>query len=128
MSNQAFKSDFARLIKKAGDRANEVVRASALGLQASMVARAPVDTGRFKSNFMCGISAPNLDTSAAAGIDALGPTASALNGWKPGQTIWLTNNLPYARRLEFGWSKQAPAGVVRLALQEFKLDIAEKAK
>jgi hypothetical protein len=31
----------------------------------------------------------------------------------------LVNNLKYARRIEYGWSGQAPAGVVRPAIMEF---------
>ncbi len=32
--------------------------------------------------------------------------------------IYIMNNLPYARALEYGHSKQAPAGVVRITLAE----------
>jgi hypothetical protein len=36
-----------------------------------------------------------------------------------GQKIFLTNALPYAIRLENGWSKtQAPQGMVKLSLAE----------
>jgi len=34
--------------------------------------------------------------------------------------IYLTNNLPYAQRLEEGYSQQAPAGMVALTIQEFQ--------
>jgi hypothetical protein len=33
--------------------------------------------------------------------------------------IYLTNALPYARRLEYGWSKQAPSGMVRISAMRF---------
>ena len=33
--------------------------------------------------------------------------------------VWI-NNLPYAQRLEDGWSKQAPSGMVGLAVREFR--------
>lgn len=36
-----------------------------------------------------------------------------------GDVLYLVNNLPYAQRLEYGWSSQAPAGVVRLTAMEF---------
>lgn len=114
-----FAADLNKLCKRAGDKAEMVVRKTALELQSGMIEMSPVDTGRFKGNWQCGIGAMNADTSAAPGSDAEGRTQAVLAGWKPGQTIWLTNSLPYARRLENGWSKQAPAGVVRLTVQAY---------
>ena len=32
--------------------------------------------------------------------------------------IYIQNNLPYANRLENGWSNQAPAGMVALTIAE----------
>ena len=37
---------------------------------------------------------------------------------KPYDTTWITNNIPYGEAVEFGHSKQAPAGMVRLSLSE----------
>jgi hypothetical protein len=49
-----------------------------------------------------------------------------LTGWKLGQTIFLSNSMPYSKRLEFGWSKHAPApnGIVRLTVQNYSAAIA----
>ena len=35
-----------------------------------------------------------------------------------GQTIWISNNVPYAQRLEHGWSLKAPSGMVEITLRE----------
>ncbi len=125
MSNAVFRANFAKLLAKAGDKADMVVRRTALELQSMMIERAPVDTGRFKGNFQAGVGAANTDTSAAPGSDAKGRTATTLQGWKPGQTIFLTNSLVYARRLENGWSKQAPSGFVRLTVQNYSRALAK---
>lgn len=127
----SFKADFAKLIEKAGERAEDVVRKTALQLQTSMIEMAPVDTGRFKGNFVPGIGTINLkndyppDKSGAAAIDR---TKVALQGWKAGQTIFLTNSLPYSRRLEYGWSKQAPGGMVRLTVANYSRALSEAVK
>lgn len=34
---------------------------------------------------------------------------------KPGQSVWISNKLPYIRRLNDGYSSQAPAGFVEAA-------------
>lgn len=125
MSNADFKSNFAKLLAKAGAKADMVVKRTALELQSMMIEGAPVDTGRFKGNFQAGVGAVNADISAAAGSDAKGRTAAVLQGWKAGQTIFLTNSLPYARRLENGWSQQAPSGFVRLSVQNYSRALAE---
>ena len=115
----SFADSLAKYCQAAGEQIDTVVRKTAFELQASMIEKSPVDTGRFKSNWQVGISAINVNTNSSAGSDALGRVTTALQGYKPGNTIWLTNSLPYAKRLENGWSKQAPAGIVRLTLQDF---------
>ena len=114
-----FAADLNRLCAKAGDKAEQVVRKTAIELQGGMIERSPVDTGRFKSNWQAGVGAINRATGDAPGSDAKGRTALAIATWKPGQTIYLTNSLPYANRLENGYSKQSPAGMVRLTVQEY---------
>lgn len=121
-----FRSDFGKVLKRAGDRAELVVRKSALNLLSQVVQASPVDTGRFKSNWQTGIGAINSGTDSTD--ESVGRFHSAIGGWTAGQTIWLTNSLPYAKRLEYGWSKQAPGGMVRIAVQDFKNLIQQAAK
>lgn len=115
----SFADDLAKYCMAAGDKVEQLVRDTAIGLQAEMMDKSPVDTGRFRSNWQCGIGSINPDTSAAPNSDALGRTRVALETWRPGQTIFLSNSLPYAKRLENGWSQQAPSGMVRLTVQDF---------
>ena len=49
----------------------------------------------------------------------MGRINAGIADWKGGQTIYMVNNLPYARRLEYGWSKQSPSGVVRITVQNY---------
>lgn len=115
----SFGSDLRKLCDKAQGRLDLVVRKTALELQTSIVMMSPVDTGRFRGNWQMGFNAINADTNSAedkSGGAAIARTAAALSKWKPGDTIFLTNSLPYARRLEYGWSKQAPQGMVRLTV------------
>ena len=123
MSNDRFRSDFARLLTKVGDNAETVVRRFALQIGQQLISRSPVDTGRFRGNWQCGID--RIDGNTFSPPDTLGEGAAqrlktTLGSWKPGQTINITNSLPYARRLEYGWSQQAPQGMVRLTVQDFK--------
>ena len=88
-----------------------------------MTVKSPVDTGRFRGNWNVALDVksgavdyslsyadwPASDQAARQSINAF---TIKNNG------IWISNNLPYARRLEFGWSKQAPAGMVRITMIE----------
>lgn len=159
--NGQFAIDLAAFAAKAGNKAELVVRQTAVALQSGMVDKAPVGDpsqwlslrpfsdiatqkqgtmlkapegyvgGRFKNNFQCGIGVINTDTSAApdkGGAGSISRTVSVLQGWKLGQAIYLTNSLPYAKRLEYGWSQQAPSGMVRLTVADFHNSLAKAAQ
>lgn len=75
--------------------------------------------GRFKNNWNCGVGYLDMDTIAepnASGDDAMAKAEARLKSWEPGQTIMLTNSMPYAFRLENGWSRQAPFGMVKTSV------------
>lgn len=78
--------------------------------------------GRFRSNWFVTMNAPasgTVDQIRSEG-EAIESASAAIASFKPGQTIFLCNNLPYGPRLEYeGWSSQAPAGMVRITIAEF---------
>jgi hypothetical protein len=115
----SFSNDLKRLCESAGDDVETVVRKTSIDLMRGMVENSPVDTGRFKGNWQTGFGAFNPVVTDPPNSDALGRCAVALETWIPGQTIWLTNALPYANRLEYGWSKQAQSGMVRLTVNQY---------
>ena len=69
--------------------------------------------GRFRSNWFLSFGAPSSKTT-----DSTSEQSNRLNEVgeiskvKYSNTYTLANNLPYAERIENGWSTQAPAGVV----------------
>ncbi|MHB1125237.1 MAG: HK97 gp10 family phage protein [Ramlibacter sp.] len=118
--NAAFRRGYAALLKKRRSQARTITMKVAVELMQSLVLKSPVDTGRFRGNWQCGVGSVNVATDD--GTDSGAPlrrTNEVLNTWAAGQTIYLTNSLPYARRLEYGHSKQAPQGMVRLTVAEY---------
>lgn len=94
-----------------------------LGLEAlnKVVLRSPVDTGRFRANW--NVSFTTQDNTTTENKDKPGTATIAkgqttIEGLGELKVVWLTNALPYANRLENGWSKQAPAGMVGLTFAE----------
>lgn len=126
-----FKQDFAAMMKRAAGREDQLVRTSALGLGSAIVQKSPVDTGRFRANWQYGAGQVNFATNSPddkTGSSSIGKIALGLQGWKRGETIYVTNSLPYAKRLEYdAWSKQAVAGMVRISVMEFKANIKKQA-
>ena len=72
----SFAADLQAVLDRAKGKAVDVVRKTAYDLDKGMVDRAPVDTGRLKSNFQVGIGTINKATDAAPGSDPL-PAAGA---------------------------------------------------
>ena len=118
----AFALSVAHFAEKAGQRAEDVTRKIVIELFSRVVLKSPVDTGRFRANWQfglqqVGVTSNDTDPSGAA---ALGRITSGVASTPLGTSMWLSNSLPYARRLEYGWSKQAPAGMVRVSIAEFQ--------
>lgn len=119
----SFSLQIREFVETVRAREDEVIRKLALDILSSVVRMSPVLTGRFRGNWQVGLNAPvtgqlqRLDKSGAVAI-ASGSTMIAKA--RAGGVIYLSNNLPYARRLEYGWSKQAPAGMVRITLARFQ--------
>ena len=99
------------------------VRKIALEMFRKIILKSPVDTGRFRGNWQLAIgSVPNgtLELDDKTGTATIAKGAATALGFNAGETIFFANNLPYARRLEEGYSQQAPAGMVALTIQEFQ--------
>ena len=121
-----FAMDISRFVKKAKDNMDEAVRTSMYGLCENVVKATPVKTGQARGNWLVTLNRGPLRIRTGvldkAGDKTLSNIAKVLEGYQTGKTktIWFTNTLPYIIRLEYGWSQQAPSGMVRLAMASFK--------
>lgn len=108
--------------EKLNQRMNKLVRGTLIGMTSKIIERSPVDTGRFRANWQLSIGHPavtDVSSNDKSGARAKRNAAQTINTTKIGRVFYLTNNLPYAEMLEFGWSKQAPYGMVRRTLAEY---------
>ncbi len=130
-----FALDLNKAIEKAKDKADLAVRKITIELFSNVILKSPVgnpDTwkypvegyvgGRFRANWNCSIGSPDRSTSEEtdkSGSAAIGRVRSEVTKYTlDGRSIYLANSLPYAERLENGWSNQAPQGMVRLSIIE----------
>lgn len=130
MALGSFELDIQRFVEKAKGNATLVVRKISLDILKRVVQKSPVDEGRFKSSWLVSIN--SIPTGDPGTIDKSGAPSfqrvdAAVLRMKAGDFIAMTSNLPYSRKLEYGHSKQAPSGVVRITVQEFPQVVAKAA-
>lgn len=128
--------EFSRNLLKLADEVDmdvaTVTRKEVLKLYKNIIVRSPVKSGVYRASHGIANIEPQGTENVAVALEGktvddmwVGPVLSAPTTppwtWKIGDgTIWLYNNVPYAERIEDGWStKNAPQGVYREALLEF---------
>lgn len=139
-----FADDLRKFARTVDNRQNAFVREVIGQVSLSLLLKSPVgdpslwqsrapatyEPGRFRANWMLGIDGVDSSTTDDRDIDG-GETLDRIVGNIPdnaaGHVYYLTNSLPYALRIENGWSSQAPAGVVTLTVIEYA-DIAARAR
>jgi hypothetical protein len=120
----AFMLDIKRFTDKVDLNVKEVLQKLSLDMFTRIVMMSPVRTGRFRNNWYTGIGTPsgevNWSSMSPEGAASLGRIRMGSEMFGPGKVIYLSNNLPYANRLEYGYSMQAPAGMVRVSIASFQ--------
>lgn len=126
----SFALDVSKFVEKAKKNPEKVMRQVSIKLFSAIIKASPVDTGRFRMNWMAsgGTPAPGItDATDKSGNKATGNATSFVLNASDWREFTLTNNLPYAQRLEYGWSQQAPQGFVRVNVSRFQQLINEEA-
>lgn len=131
-----FAADLNKFADKVKGRADDVVGDVVLQLAQAVDRRSPVGDasywiskppkgyvgGHFRANWQLGADA--IPAGEVAGVDPTGANAqgrilASIPEDAAGKVYYLVNNAPYARRLEDGWSRQAPQGMVALSVIDF---------
>ena len=126
----SFALDVSKFVEKAKKNPEKVMRQVSIKLFSAIIKASPVDTGRFRMNWMASGGTPASGTTYAtdkSGNTATGNATSFVLKVPDWREFTLTNNLPYAQRLEYGWSQQAPQGFVRVNVSRFQQLINEEA-
>lgn len=119
------------LSKKAKDvkqAASDLAIGTALTIVGDLAIKTPVDTSKAISNWQVDLNkepanniAPHYpgsdgSTFSASAGETLSNAKLTLKSKKPGDVIYITNNLPYIKKLNEGSSKQEPAGFAERAI------------
>lgn len=133
-----FELQMRAIAERVKDKANVVVRKFMFDIGTGLVMKSPVGDakywkaappkgyvgGRFRANWQFGVGTINQTTTTATDMEGdktLGRLEASIPEDVSGQVFFITNSLPYAQRIEDGWSRrQAPAGVVGLTWVEWR--------
>lgn len=125
-----------RVIAKYGGDRDSALRRAMFDLFSDVVARTPVDTGRLRANWVVSAGEPKADASDSTDEAEATKQVQSVLSIKLGGWVYLSNSLPYASTVEYGlypdppkggagktrngFSTQAPDGMVRVAVRDFR--------
>ena len=132
-----FTLDMAKAVKNIKGFNEQVVRGTFLDLSGKIIKDTPVGNpslwmskpppgyvgGSLRGNWNASVGTPDRSRASApdkAGNATISKANSAVSSFNSGQTLYLTNTLPYSERVEMGHSTQAPQGMVRINVLKFQ--------
>lgn len=132
-----FELQLQEFANKAGAKADLAVGSIVVRVSAEIDRRSPVGDGsywkspppkgytggRFRGNWQLGVGVvPGGETGTIdkTGAETQGRIIATVPEQASGLVYFLVNNVPYARRIEDGWSRQAPQGLVGLTAVQFQ--------
>jgi hypothetical protein len=128
MANKDFTRQIERIARNQGRTIEQVARGTIIDLFSNIIFDTPVDTGRLQGNWQTTVGTPAVGQLERTGeIDA---TLDVLTTVTKPDTYFLTNNMPYAERIEYdGWSRfKQPNGMVRVNIDKTQKALAKRAR
>lgn len=116
---------FAKKIRKVGQNvqtnATAAVRKLAVRINQVVITETPVNSGRARNNWFATVGLPSEETTDLKRYDKTGQTRINKNNAEistvgEDQSVYISNNLAYIKKLNEGSSAQAPAGFVEAAV------------
>ena len=139
-----FEVELEAAIRRTGLKAETLTRKIALELFKRVILKTPVDTGMARGNWQTSTASPlssSIIRADRAGQTVVADMTAKVAAWNTKQAVFLSNSLPYIRKLEYGgfpispkrgkgktfagFSRQAPAGMVRISVDEVKAELSQ---
>lgn len=119
-----FEADLKKFARTVNVDFGKVKRQVAFDLFGQITVETPSDTGRARASWMMSDGQPSAEVAPKGRHTAKGKVTATFSD--PFENVWIVNNLPYIFALEFGHSKQAPKGMVRVALSNVEAGILSR--
>jgi len=132
MARNTFSDDIKKFSEKTGTTLDQVIIDYVVGVSQKVIERTPVGNpslwqsnappgyvgGTARANWIPSIGTPDQTEVNSTDENRGSSQVLAIQSQIPGNIYYLTNNVPYIERLEYGWSTQAPNGMMRRTLRE----------
>lgn len=109
----SFSDDIRAFNKKVEKNTSRIFRGSFITLTGMIINRTPVLSGRLRNNWMTEINRPSDSANGDGGLSAAIAVAGRV---KLGDSLYLVNNLPYAKPIEDGHGGHAPKRMVGVSI------------
>lgn len=121
--SKSFSSSVADFAKQTNQDIGSATLTAVKELQRDIILKTPVDTGAARGSWTVSIGAlPRRYNSEndKTGQSTIAKNLTRLTKLKSGESVYLASNKVYMPLLEYGWSKQSPAGMVRIAIRKWQ--------
>lgn len=129
--SSSFDISWNAAILKSKKNIDKILRETVEEVFSSIIEDTPIKTGALKGNWIASIGSPSSDKTGT--LDRMGDITVSnmrkeIRDFKTGDTVYLVNTLEYAERIEYGYSGQAPYGMVRVNIVRFDTILSSKAR
>lgn len=118
-------SQFDLISAKVKVRQDEINRRALIAVSRFVILKTPVDTGIARTGWQFGVG--NKPGGEADG-DPINALIAAVQPMKVGELGYFINVVPYIIPLEYGHSKQAPAGMLRITIARWNSIVAKASR
>ena len=126
-----FKADLDEYAKKLVSTSEEIVKKVATALFEGIITKNPIRTGLSMSNWKIGVNGEvddvvpllrkKITRREAQRIARM--QLKELEKVKAGDKVYICSDVHYILKLEYGWSAQAPEGMVRITMDEVEAEL-----
>lgn len=115
-------------IEETETKIDDVLQTIVIQVGKSVVTLSPVDTGLFRGNWQLTVGEGSTASKLRydqEGDETLAEIAKKANSFTAGQVAYIQNHVLYGYDLEYGYSNQAPEGIVRITAVQFNRIVEE---
>lgn len=110
----SFSKQLTAFVSGTKEKIDKTVKGATVVLATNVITETPFDTTAAQGNWQASVGEPKTSILDRKGVDAAIADVMANVPDEAGSVVYLSNNLPYIQKLEYGHSDQAPQGMVRV--------------
>lgn len=123
----SFAKQLSAFVSGTQEKIDKTVKGATVTLAANVIVGTPKDTSAAQGNWQPSVGQPKTGVLDRLGAEAAIADVKTTVPDEAGSVVYISNNLPYIRKLEYGHSDQAPQGMVRVNAAQWPRIVKEEA-